>query len=119
MAVPGLGRKGHDLEVNQAGGHQLDRNDLYPPTAADFECQSTLGASFCDLTPVEAEYDSARWHEGSAMEIRDLTSFSRGQRASRPYPEPVATAEGMIQWIRQTTLRSNGATCYLNSVVTA
>ena len=80
------------------------------------------------------------------METGDLASISRGQRASRPYPEtrwernhsacpgqdqaygpskvatcrgPVVTAEGMIQWIRQTQLRSNGATCYLNSVVTA
>ena len=146
MAVPGLGCKGHDFEANQAGGHQLDRNDFYPPTAADLECQSTFGASFCGIAPVEAGHDSARCHEGNAMEIRDFTSFSRGKRASRPYPEtrrerdhsahpgshqpygpsavtfgsgPVATAEGMIQWIRQTKLRSTGATCYLNSGVTA
>ena len=69
MAVPGLGCKGHDFEANQAGGHQLDRNDFYPPTAADLECQSTFGASFCGIAPVEAGHDSARCHEGNAMKL--------------------------------------------------
>lgn len=146
MAILGLGRQSHDPQADQAGGHKLQRDDHNPIAASGLECQSSFGASFCSPEIIEARYTSARCHEGRAMQTRDFASIRRSQRALRPYPEsygerdysarsgshpaygpatvatygdPVTTAEKIILWIRQTKLRSNGATRYLNSVVVA